>query len=117
MMGISSDCPPYTHLFCLPAVDVIPIEALEIGIDLQCLSVFLCRLHHLININLIGVPCSQQPSGRMGNEIYKRIFNGSYDPFRHLLPSLFESAVDGGNDDVKPLQNFFRKMQSTILGY
>ncbi len=35
MMGIGSNRYFYTHLLCLPAVDVIQIEALKVGIDLK----------------------------------------------------------------------------------
>ena len=50
----------------------------------------------------------------MPNDIHVWTANGVDQPLGDLLPRLAQAAVQRGNDDIQPRQNFVRIVQGTI---
>jgi hypothetical protein len=86
-MGVGADHQLHARLSRHRDVQVVQVEALGLGVDLEQHAVVAGRRDDLGHVHGIGLATAEQPAGRVPQHVHARMRQRPHDPACHLRAS------------------------------
>ena len=102
-------------VFAAWRVDVVQIQPIRFGIDLEMASAVMRGGDDAIHIDFIGLALADQSPGRMRENGDVTIFHGAYDAICLFLTRQIEVRVHRRHHDVQLRQARVRQVETAVL--